>query len=113
MVKKQLESLTGHLFGSIMILCLPLPRRRRFELGFKRVGRLLNGVLNVIVERYMSESRISGLSFDELPGPLVTVFGFELAWMIIGINHLRGTYGDYAVLEWAGMAKSHPCEVWT
>ena len=109
-VKKQIESLTEQLFGSITILCLPLPRGKRLELGFKQVERLPNGVLNVIVKRYISESRTSDLSFEEMLSPLVAVFGFERAWKIIGIDHLRDTYGDYAVLRWEEMAKSHPCE---
>ena len=109
-VKRHIESLTEHLFGSITILCLPLPRGKRLELAFKQVERLPNGVLSVIVKRYISESRASDMSFDEMLSPPVAVFGFERAWKIIGIDHLRETYGDYAVLRWEEMAKNHPCE---
>ena len=109
-MKKKLELLTEQLFGSITILCLPLPRGKRLELGFKQVERLPNGTLAVIVKRYISESRTSDLNFDDMLSPLVAVFGFERAWKIIGIDHLRDTYGDYAVLRWEEMAKSHPCE---
>lgn len=68
-MKKQLESLTEQLFGSITILCLPLPRGRRLEIGFKQIGSLPNGVLGVIVRRYIAESRISDLSLDEMLSP--------------------------------------------
>lgn len=110
MVKKQLELLTVQLFGSITILCLPLPRGKCLGLGFNQVGRLPNGVLNMIVKRYISESRTSDLSFDEMLSPLVAVF--ERAWKIIGIAHLHDTYEGYAILRWEKMAKSHRCEGW-
>ena len=109
-MKKQVESLTEQLFGSITILCLPLPRGRRLEIGFKQIGGLPNGVLGMIVKRYIAESRTSDLSLDEMLSPVVTVFGFERAWKIIGRDDLRDAYGEYAVLKWEEMAKSHPCE---
>ena len=109
-VMKQLESLTEQLFGSITILCLLLPRGKRLGLGFKQVERLPNGTLAVIVKHYILESRTSDPNFDYVLIPLVAVFGFERAWMIIGIGHLRDAYGDYAVLRREEMAKSHPCE---
>lgn len=109
-VKTQLESLTERLFGSITILCLPLPRGKRLKLGFKQVGRLPNGTLAVIVNRHISENRTSDLNFDDMLSPLVAVFGFERAWMIVCIDHLRDTYGDYEVQRWEEMAKRHPCE---
>lgn len=109
-MKKQLESLTEQIFGSITILCLPLPRSKRLELGFKQAERLLNGTLPVIVGRYISESRTSDLNFGDVLILLVAVFGFERAWEIIGIDHLRDTYGNYGVLRREVMARSHPCE---
>lgn len=109
-LKKQIGSLTEMLLGSTIILCLPLPLSKRLELGFKQVEFLPNGPLSVIVKRYISESRTSDLNFDDMLSPLVAVLGFERAWKIIGIDHLRTTYGNYAVLRWEEMAKSHPCE---
>ena len=109
-IRKQIETLTEELFGSIAILCLPLSRNRRLELGFKQIGRLPNGVLRVIVKRYMAEGRASDIAFDEMVGPVVAAFGFERAWKIISAGDLRDAYGDYAVLRWEDMAKAHPCE---
>ena len=107
---KQLESLTEQLYGSITILCLRLPRGKRLGLGFKPVELLPNGTLAVIVKRYILESRTSDLNFDGVLIPLVAVFGFERAWKIISVGHLRDAYGDYAVLRRGEMAKSRPCE---
>ena len=109
-LRKEVKSLTEHLLGSITILCLPLSRSRRLELGFKQVEHLPNSILTMIAERYISESRTSDLNFDDMLSPLVAVFGFERAWKIISIDHLRDTYGIYAVLRWEEMAKSQPCE---
>ena len=107
---KQVRSLTEQILGSVVILCLPLPRGKRLEIAFKQIENLPNGVLGIIVRRYITESRTSDLSFDDMLGPVVAAFGFERAWKIIEANQLRETYGDYAVLRWEEMAKSHPCE---
>lgn len=109
-VKKQVRSLTEQVLGSVAILCLPLPQGKRLEIAFKQIENLPNGVLEVIVRRYVSESRASDLSFDGMLSPVVGVLGFERAWKIIDKDHLGATYGDYAVLRWEEMAKSHPCE---
>ena len=107
---KQVRSLTEQILGSVVILCLPLPRGKRLEIAFKQIENLPNGVLGIIVRRYITESRTSDLSFDDMLGPVVAAFGFERAWKIIEANQLRETYGDYAVLRWEEMAKRHPCE---
>lgn len=109
-IKKQVRSLTEQVLGSVAILCLPLPQGKRLEIAFKQIENLPNGVLEVIVRRYVSESRTSDLSFDDMLSPVVGVLGFERAWKIIDKSHLSKTYGDYAVLRWEEMAKSHPCE---
>lgn len=108
--KKQVKSLTGRLFASITILCLPLPRGRRLKLGLKQVECLPNGILTVIARRCISESRTSDPNFDGMPGPLAVVLGFERAWNTVSIDHLRDTYGSYAALRREETAKSQPCE---
>ena len=109
-LKKQVRSLTEQVLGSVAILCLPLPQGRRLEIAFKQIENLPNSVLGIILKRYISESRTSDLSLDAMLSPVVGVLGFERAWKIIEAGHLRETYGDYAVLRWEEMAKSHPCE---
>ena len=109
-LNKQVGSLTEQVLGSVVILGLPLPRGRRLEIAFRQIENLPSGVLGVIAGRYVRESRMSGLNFDGMMGPLVAALGFERAWKIINIDQPRRTYGDYAVLRWEEMAKSHPCE---
>lgn len=110
MMKKQARSLTEQILGSVVILCLPLPQGKRLEIAFKQIEILPNSVLGVIARRYILESGASDLSFGAMLSPLVGVLGFERAWKIVEMDHLRGAYGDYAVLRWEEMAKGHPCE---
>ena len=109
-MKKQVRSLTERVLGSVAILCLPLPQGKRLEIAFKQIENLPNRVLGVIVRRYITASRMGDLSLDDMLSPVVGVLGFERAWKIIEIDHLRETYGNYAILRWEEMAKSHPCE---
>lgn len=109
-MKKQVRSLTEQVLGSVAILCLPLPQGKRLEIAFKQIENLPNRVLGVIVRRYITASRMGDLSLDDMLSPVVGVLGFERAWKIIEIDHLRETYGNYAILRWEEMAKSHPCE---
>lgn len=108
--KKQLLNLTEELMGTITILCLPLPRGRRLELGFKQIGKIPNDILKVILERYVLESKNSDLSFDEMINPMVSVLGFERTWKILSIPTIRKNYGEYAVAKWEELAKNHACE---
>ncbi len=106
-VKDQVRSLAEQVPGIIAALCLPLPRASRLEMTFRYMEKLPNDALGAIVRRYISESRMAGLSFDDMLIPVVNVLGFERAWEIIEANHLRETYGGHAALRWEGMGGSH------
>lgn len=80
---RQVRSLTGQVLGGVVILCLPLPRGRRLEIAFRQMENLPNGVLGAIVRRYVAESRMSDLGFDDMLSPVVAAFGFERARKII------------------------------
>ena len=96
--------------GTITILCLPLQKGRRLELGFKQISKIPNSILTVILERYVIESKNSDLNFDEMINPVVSVLGFERAWKILTKTTIRKNYGDFAIMRWEEMAKSHSCE---
>lgn len=108
--KKQLLNLTEELMGTITILCLPLPRGRRLELGFKQISKIPDNILKLIVERYVIEAKNSDLSFDDMISPVVSVLGFERSWKILTISTIRKNFGEWAVGKWEEMAKNHPCE---
>lgn len=106
-------SLAWHLLVNITTLRSPLPCSRHFELSFRHAECISNVVSNAYARRSTTNNKICSLIFDEMMDPLVAVVGFGLAWVIIGIGHLRGTYGDCAILGRERIAKSHPCEVRT
>ena len=103
-LRKQAESLAGQVLGGAAILCLPIPRGRRLEIAFRQMKSLPNGFLGAIVRRYVAESRTSGLSLDDMLGPVVAALGLERTREIIEAKQLRETYGDYAALRWEEMA---------
>ena len=78
-VRMQAGSLAGQVLGGAAILRLPLPRGRRLEIAFREMENLPNGVLGAIVRRYVAESRMSDLGFDDMLSPVVAAFGFERA----------------------------------
>ena len=108
--QKQIIKLSEELMGTITILCLPLTDSRKLELGFKQVEQLPNKILNVIIRRYIMESKHSDLSFDTMITPVVSVLGFERAWKVITREIINDVYGEWALGKWDEMAKSHPCE---
>jgi hypothetical protein len=109
-IQKQIERLTQELMGTITILCLPLSNGRRLEFGFKQIEQLPNHILQIIIQRYVTESKHSDLSFDEMITPIVSVFGFERSWKVLPRETIKDIYGEWALAKWDEMAKSHPCE---
>ena len=108
--RKQIEELYEELMGTITILCLPLNKGRRLELGFKQIKKLPNNALQMIIKRYVIESKKMDLSFDEMINPVVSVLGFERSWKLLSSESIMEIYGEWAVGKWEEMAKAHPCE---
>ena len=108
--KKQIERLTEELIGTIAINCLPLPQSKKLAIGFKMLKILPQAPLIIIIKRYVAESRMSNLSFDEMINPIVNELGFERAWKVLSHETIKDVYGDWDLNRWKEMAKSHPCE---
>ena len=108
--RKQIEKLYEELLGTITILCLPLNKTRRLELGLKQVEKLPNNPLKMIIQRYVIESKKIDLSFDEIINPIVSVLGFERAWKLLPSEIIKENYGEWAEAKWEEMGKNHSCE---
>ena len=110
LMRREMIKLTEEFMGTITILCLPLTDSRRLELGFKQISELPNAPLKVIVRRYVMESKMSDLKFDDMVDPMVRMLGFERLWKILDAETIKNNYGDWALSKWQEMAKNHPCE---
>jgi len=108
--RKQIEKLYEELLGTITILCLPLNKTRRLELGLKQVEKLPNNPLKMIIQRYVIESKKIDLSFDEIINPIVSVLGFDRAWKLLPSETIREIYGEWASAKWEEMGRNHTCE---
>jgi hypothetical protein len=108
--QKQITNLSQELLGTITILCLPLSQSKRLEIGFKLLRELPPKILEVIVKRYVQESKSADLNFDGMISPIVNMLGFERAWKILSRETIKDSYGDWALGRWDEMAKSHECE---
>lgn len=108
--QKQIMNITQELMGTVILLCLPLSKGRRLELGFKQIRKIPDAILKTIIETYVGESKHSDLNFDEMISPVVTMLGFERSWKILPTEIIRKYYGDYSAAKWMEMAKDHNCE---
>jgi len=108
--RKQIEKLYEELLGTITILCLPINKTRRLELGFKQVEKLPNNPLKMIIQRYVIEGKKIDLSFDEIVNPIVSVLGFDRAWKLLSSETIRENYGEWAQSKWEEMGRNHTCE---
>ena len=109
-LRKQMTRMTEEFMGTIAILCLPLSNSKRLEIGFKQIRDLPNVPLKVIMKRYVIESKLSNMSFDEMINPIINVLGFERAWKVVDDETIRDNYGEWDLNRWKEMAKTHSCE---
>ena len=108
--QKQISNLTQELLGTITILCLPLSQSKKLEVGFKLISELPPKILEVIVKKYVQESKNVDISFDTMISPIVNILGFERAWKVLSRETVKDSYGEWALSKWDEMAKSHKCE---